>query len=319
VTVFNCQVVRLMLKLEASNHQQEIKKHPPNSASGNDRVSYDEIDNIPNEDLLVLFQQCIDSGDAPGAWLTTIIIGILKIGKPANNPESYHLVGLESCLLKMVTLLIAKRIHNWVQENDLLPPSQNGFREGYRTNNNAFILRCAIDKAHAINKTLFVAFVDFSNAFPWTDHATLWLKLYHSGVGGPLFDWICILYDCLRYQVSMDEEVSEEFRSMIGILTGDSASPDLWTFFLEDFRPPSDEDDIILGGTAIRNLEQADDMVLFSLSAAGLQKKLDYVWHYGSVNFLLVNIVKTLAMIFGPIPKDIFSFHFDGRPIKFTD
>jgi len=110
---------------------QEIKKHPPNSASGNDCVSYNEIDTIPNEDLLVLFQQCIDSGDAPDAWLTTIIIGILKIGKPANNPESYCLVGLESCLLKMVTLLIAKRIHNWVQENDLLPLSQNGFREGY--------------------------------------------------------------------------------------------------------------------------------------------------------------------------------------------
>jgi len=37
------------------------------------------------------------------------------------------------------------------------------------------------------------------------------------------------------------------------------------------------------------------------------------------VNFLLVNIIKTLAMVFGPIPKNLFSLHFDQVPLKFTD
>ena len=212
-----------------------------------------------------------------------------------------------------------KHIRDWVEDNNMLPPSQNGFRQGYKTNKNAFILCCAIDKAHALGITLYVAFVDCSNAFPWTDHATLWLKLYCNGAGGPFFDWIHILYHHIRYCVRLDKDISEEFKSLIGILTGDSASPDLWTVFLADFRPPSDEADIILGGTAIGNLEQADDMVLFSSTAIGLQKKLNYMWHYGSVNFLLVNIIKTLAMIFGPIPKNVCSFHFDGIPIKFTD
>jgi hypothetical protein len=59
--------------------------------------------------------------------------------------------------------------------------------------------------------------------------------------------------------------------SLIGILTGDSASPDLWDAFLADFRPPADPDDVELGGVSIGNLEQADDMVLFSLSPVGLQ------------------------------------------------
>ena len=94
----------------------------------------------------------------------------------------------------MLTLLIAKHICDWVEDNNMLPPSQNGFRQGYKTNNNAFILRCAIDKACSLGITLYVAFVDCSNAFPWTDHAKLWLKLYHNGAGGPLFDWIHILY-----------------------------------------------------------------------------------------------------------------------------
>jgi hypothetical protein len=117
----------------------------------------------------------------------------------------------------------------------------------------------------------------------------------------------------------MDKEVSEELCSLIGILAEDSAFPDFWTAFLSDFKPPSDDNDIVLGGVAVGNLEQADDMVLFSLSPMGLQKKLDYVWLYGSVNFLLVNVIKTLTMIFGPIPIDVCSFHFNGVPINFTD
>jgi hypothetical protein len=71
----------------------------------------------------------------------------------------------------------------------------------------------------------------------------------------------------------------------------------------------------------IGNLEQADDMVLFSLSPAGLQQKLNYTWQYCALNFVLVNIQKTLIMIFGSISKDIAPtmFHLDGLPVKFTD
>ena len=86
-----------------------IRKHPSNSALGFDHVSYKDISGIPKEDLLHLFQMCVDSGDAPSVWLITYIIGILKVGKEASNPESYHPIGLESCLLKTPTLLIAKQ------------------------------------------------------------------------------------------------------------------------------------------------------------------------------------------------------------------
>ena len=133
-----------------------------------------------------------------------------------------------------------------MKDVDLLPHSQNGFCEGYQTNNNAYILCCAIDKARSQNRPLYVAFVDCSNAFPWTDHATLWLKLYHKGVGGPLFDSVHMLYGKLCYQVCMDDQQSDKFKSVIEILAGDSTSPDLWDVFMADFRPPCDPDDVVL-------------------------------------------------------------------------
>jgi hypothetical protein len=53
---------------------------------------------IPNEALLKLFNHYIQNRMAPQDWFTTILLGILKPGKPADDPESYRLVGLECCL-----------------------------------------------------------------------------------------------------------------------------------------------------------------------------------------------------------------------------
>lgn len=61
------------------------------------------------------------------------------------------------------------RIRAWVEKRNILPDSQNGFREKYRTHNNSFILRCAIDRPRAEGKTLYVAFVDLKNVSPSTD------------------------------------------------------------------------------------------------------------------------------------------------------
>ncbi|KAJ7603722.1 hypothetical protein FB45DRAFT_691347, partial [Roridomyces roridus] len=56
------------------------------------------------------------------------------------------------------------------------------------TNNNPFILRTLIEKARASGETLYVAFVDISNAFSGVNHNSLWLKMQHYGLTGPYFD-----------------------------------------------------------------------------------------------------------------------------------
>ncbi|KII94047.1 hypothetical protein PLICRDRAFT_102359, partial [Plicaturopsis crispa FD-325 SS-3] len=134
--------------------KRSIRKHKPHSAKGMDRVSYSEIAEIPNDGLLNL----------------------------------YRLIGLESCLLKVLTLLIDKRFREWALACNIIPDSQNGFQAEHRTNDNSFVLRCAIDRARAEGKTLHVVFIDLKNAFPSTDLATLWAKLYRAGASGPLFD-----------------------------------------------------------------------------------------------------------------------------------
>jgi hypothetical protein len=72
--------------------------------------------------------------------------------------------------------------------------------------------------------------------------------------------------------VRLGEEISEPFKALIGILIGDPASPTLWNLYMSDFVMSMDPDDVILSGASASNLEHADDILLMSYSARGLQQ-----------------------------------------------
>ncbi|PBK99939.1 hypothetical protein ARMGADRAFT_877960, partial [Armillaria gallica] len=57
-------------------------------------------------------------------------------------------------------------------------------------------------------------------------------------------------------------------------------------------------------------LTQADDILLFSLSAAGLQVKLNALTSWCSKNFITVNKLKTVILIFGVIPASVIAPNF---------
>ncbi len=123
--------------------------------------------------------------------------------------------------------------------------------------NNPFILQCAIEKARREGKKLYVVFVNLKNAFPATDLPTLWVKLFNAGILGPLFDWLRMLYACMCYVVHYEGAVWEAFKSLIGVLTGDSVSPILWNLYFADIDRaiPIHANDLIFGRTVICHME----------------------------------------------------------------
>ncbi|KAF6750695.1 hypothetical protein DFP72DRAFT_817439 [Ephemerocybe angulata] len=60
-----------------------------------------------------------------------------------------------------------------------------------------------------------------------------------------------------------------------------------------------DEDDVVLDGVAVTNVEQADDVLLLSLSREGLRRKVEGISRWCSVNFMLFNETKSVVMVFG--------------------
>ncbi|KAF8192395.1 hypothetical protein K438DRAFT_1970195 [Mycena galopus ATCC 62051] len=89
------------------------------------------------------------------------------------------------------------------------------------------------------------------------DAPTLWLKLLPMGMGGTRFDWLRMLYQKMAYHVRHGDRNSAEFKSFIGLLTGDPASPVLWNLFMADLIMLDDIDDPILCSIRIAILAQA--------------------------------------------------------------
>lgn len=151
---------RAITAKEVAKVKAHIRKQCLGAARGLDKISYRRILTIPNDLLCELFQKCIDTCDAPSTWLTALLVGVAKKGsidgvpRDLNDPTNYRTIGLESCLVKTLTLLIDRRLREWSDTAGRIPDSQNGFRSKHRTNNNAFVLRTAIEKARSERSTL---------------------------------------------------------------------------------------------------------------------------------------------------------------------
>jgi hypothetical protein len=133
----------------------------------------------------------------------------------------------------------------------------------------------------------------------------LWAKMYQLGARGPIFDWLRQLYQRMRYTVCHDGQLSSTFKSTVGILTGDVASPSLWNILFSDLDIPLHDSDVELNGKRICSLEHADDVVMFLTCPHTVQAKLNTFVSWCSQNLTIISAAKLRWQIFSPIPSNV--------------
>jgi hypothetical protein len=72
---------------------------------------------------------------------------------------------------------------------------------------------------------------------------------------------------------------------------------------MADLAISQDLDDPIVSAVGVAIMAQADDILLVSLLAAGLQRKLNELAVWCSRNFIVINLIRTIILIFGPVPR----------------
>ncbi|VDH91189.1 Hypothetical predicted protein [Mytilus galloprovincialis] len=97
------------------------------------------IDNIPYEVLKTenviavlnsMFQLVFDTSIVPSLWHQAIICPILKDKSSDKRiPLHYRGISLLSCVSKLYSGFINKRVSSYLEDNDLLSEEQNGFRQ----------------------------------------------------------------------------------------------------------------------------------------------------------------------------------------------
>ena len=164
-----------------------VTKLKNNKSHGTDSILNEHLKNTINVMAPVytkLFNIIFDSGLIPESWTLGNIIPIFKNKGTFKNPENYRPITLLSCFGKLFTSILNARITKYVEETELIDHCQAGFRKGFSTVDNLFILQSLIDIAKSQKSKIYCAFIDFRQAFDKVWRNGLWRKLSEINING---------------------------------------------------------------------------------------------------------------------------------------
>ena len=253
--------------------------------------------------IRILFNRLFRNGEFPSTWSRMLVIPLHKKGS-LNNPDNYRGIALGEVLGKIYVSVLTKRITFYADAYNKLLESQSGFRSGYWTIDNAYVLYSLVSKyLNHKRKYLYVCFVDFKKAFDSVDRCILYEILRKNGLKGNLFKATIALYQSVKACVKSACKLSLDFNCPIGLRQGCSLSPILFALFINELHSFMLENDVrgiqvFPSALEIFILMFADDIALIADTVRGLQMKLDILKTFCIENKLTVNVDKTKVLVF---------------------
>ena len=208
-----------------------IRDLPGEKATGADEVHNKFLKNLPDHtltELLGLINRSWRRGEVPSAWKHSLVIPILKSGKPASDPNSYRPVSLISCVSKLMEKMVAGRLYWQLEKDEKFKKYQSGFRKGRSTEDLLLKVEHTV-RASLVNRMVTIAvFFDLKQAFDNVNHDLLLFKLAKSGIKGRMLSWIEQFLRDRTFQYMVDDSKSDIKGVKRGLPQGSVLSP---TFF----------------------------------------------------------------------------------------
>jgi len=205
------------------------------------------------------------SEELPDDWLCGEMITILKGKGSKNDCKSYRPITLLCAAAKVMSAIIAKRIS--VVAMPMMRDSQSGFRAGHSCADQISIMRALMRRALATDRTLYVALLDFAQAFDTCDLRYIDESLKHHKVPLKLRRLVHALYNGAKSRVKGSKgSRSRWFPLRRGVRQGDTLSPLLFLILLnsvwEKVLGTERVCGVSVGQKTIPELSYADDIAL---------------------------------------------------------
>ena len=246
--------------------------------------------------LLQLFNASWKSGTVPALWKKAFICPIHKKGKSKKDPKNYRPISLTSCLGKLMERILNRRLIWHLETNNLLTPTQTGYRKHRSTEDQLALLAQEIETAFQEKEKVVSVFFDLSRAFDKVWREGLLLKIHQSGITGRMFGWIRSFLHDRTAQVKLDGHTSVSVKMREGVPQGGVISPTLFLIYINDITTTIPKH--------VSNTLHADDLAVWSASeqtstaAYRLQMTVERIEQWTKDWGLEINRVKTVATLF---------------------
>ena len=214
-----------------------VKQSKKNKSPGEDRISYEMLQHLPNKSLKVilkLYNQIYTSGKIPQMWKHSIVIGFPKPSKDETLPTSYRPISLTSTLCKIFERLATNRLAYVLEKHSLLSNIQSGFRKNRSTIDQILRLQDQINKYLNNNGYSLGIFLDFEKAFDMVWKNGLLIKLKRLNITGNMFNFINDFLTDRTLQVRVGDALSDIFQLQNGTAQGSVISPLLFLIMIND-------------------------------------------------------------------------------------
>ena len=315
--------------ITADELSQRIKRLKRGKSPGNDGILADMIEDggdLMQQCLLWLFN-CMLASHFPERLSVGLITAVYKSGDKSDM-SNYRGITVGSVIAKLFAMMLEQRIASRAEEHAVKAKGQSGCRKDFRTTDNIFILRSRIDKQKQSRQKgkpgkLYCCFVDFKKAFDTVPRAVLWQVLEDLGVCGTISDIIKSLYAHDSAAGRSSQGISAIFRCLMGVKQGCPLSPTLFGLYVDGLEKhlleTADIDAPTLMGVMVPLLLYADDLILMSMSASGLQKQLDALASFCEQRQLTVNLSKTKVVVFEKRRSAMCDFRLNGAMVERMD
>lgn len=214
-----------------------IRRLKNKKAPGMDKINNSLIKKLPSRGIsyiLFIINACLKLSYFPERWKHAKVIPILKPSKEPSSPQSYRPISLLSSLSKLLERIILNRINDFLDENEIIPEEQHGFKRKFSTTHQ---LSKVIKKAKNGLKekhSTGIVLLDVEKAFDRVWHNGLLFKMITLRFPRYIIKMISEFLKNRTFYVEIDNSSSQTFFIPYGVPQGAVLSPTLYNIFTYD-------------------------------------------------------------------------------------
>lgn len=233
-----CEISRDSVELTDTREVREICKRLQNSkAPGMDHIHNTLLKQLSPHGFLYLtliINASLLLSYFPEQWRHALVIPIKKPNKPSNQSGSYRPISLLSAISKILERVILKRLQSHLQDNNILPAFQHGFRAGLSTTTQLFNVTGKVKTGLQQRLSTGMVLLDIEKAFDRVWHNGLLFKLINIGTPKYITKNISSFLRNRTFSVKVNGCCSPSVSARFGVPQGAVLSPTLYNIFTYD-------------------------------------------------------------------------------------